>query len=650
MDRSIPMWSALLMTMTLAGTVSIANAAPAADQDPIAWVRRDKIRMGWTPERFDQYQMMVDAGMNAVMPRLELDVTVDYDPAKFEEPLSKNDAQIMKDLRHGSHLAKQVGLRYFHCLNLAAESQTYEIGFKDNPARYDDGILPSPVDPVYWKRTILDRTDRALRLLNDADEYAVDGVIIDPEMYALGGGGLPGNPDYGAYAFDTFLQETGKAAPADVKDVAARQKWIKDQGLQKAYEQWQFDRVRDFGRQFRDLVHHYRPNAVVGYIIYEDKMWFNAMAAGMTSKKIPVFIGPETTYSGVMDQNMVKYLAGIQKAVGVPCLLTPGVDMGIKSGQIPREMLNVLPGNIYQRCQYSAGYWVYAIYNFGNTAEQQGAFFGALKIVNNALNEQARTGKVVASLKAAPLPVATPPGFKSLLKEAAKWQPLPANTPHPTLPFEAAKLRGPCTALLWPKAGQEQSITIRSIKFGAYLDSCTVNLFNADGSPIIENVIPMNGTGVFRMPDAAGSFCAELMTAGWNGYAIEEVNCPMMLAPQLPDASGAKPPHMLGLNAQKASAGRFYFYVPAGKKTITMRLLGRPGEREDYTLIGPSGRAAHVWKSPKQLQTDMIPVTQSGIWCMQVDYLLNDGGFELMDLPNYFALRPQDVRVPSSEK
>jgi hypothetical protein len=35
---------------------------------------------------------------------------------------------------------------------------------------------------------------------------------------------------------------------------------------------------------------------------------------------------------------------------------------------------------------------------------------------------------------------------------------------------------------------------------------------------------------------------------------------------------------------------------------------------------------------------------------MQVDYLINDGGFELVDLPNFFALRPQDVMLPPESK
>ena len=149
--------------LCLAGIMLALIAVPSRAETPapktspaIAWVYKDKIRMGWSPERWDQYQMMRDAGMNAVMPRLELDVPMDDKVHAFDEMLSDHDRQIVADLQKGSALSKQLGLKYFHCLNFAADSQTYEGGTRNNPARYNDGNLPSPVDPIYWKRSISD--------------------------------------------------------------------------------------------------------------------------------------------------------------------------------------------------------------------------------------------------------------------------------------------------------------------------------------------------------------------------------------------------------------------------------------------------------------------------------------------------------------
>lgn len=638
--------------MGLMGVAVLSNSVMAAEQgnvNPLHWIEREKIRMGWTPERFEQYGMMKQAGMNAVMPRLELDVTTVYDPSKVSVALSERDGQIMSDLLKGSSLAKELGLHYFHCLGIACESQTYIEGFKDNPARFNDGTIPSPVDPVYWKRVILDRADRALRLLADRDKYALDAIIIDPEMYALNAS-LPGEADYGTFAFEKFMKETGRRIPAEARDVASRRKWLEDQKLDAEYVRWQFNCVRDFGKQLRELVDKYRPDVILGYIIYEDRMWFNAMAAGLSTEAVPVFVGPESTYSGVMDQSMIDYIASMKASIGVPCFLTPGVDMGLAGGKVPHERLKVLEGNVYQRCRHSAGYFVYAIYNFGNTDEEQGAFFNSLKVINDALDEQAKTGKASAVLKAAPLPVAVPKGFESLLAEAARMKPVPMDVPRARFPFEAPKLRawyaadlpgpiGSYVLLLWPDPHQRQAVTIRTIKLGNYVDPCAVQLFTGQGSLIWDTPVANNERRALWLPDAAGTFCAQLMGAGSNAFTIEQVDCPAMIYAE----------ELLAVNAQKGPAGRFYFYVPQDRRQFGLKLIGDGSETADYTLFDSAGRAVRQWKTLKQTQTENIAVTQPGIWCIQVDYLLDDGGFGLVDLPNLFALRPEDVRIPTRQ-
>jgi len=617
--------AAALSVLMVASIFAEAKTSKAID-----WVYRDKIRMGWTPERYEQYQMMKDAGMNAVMPRLELDVPMDDQPHAFDKPLSDHDAQIIADLLKGSALAKQLGLKYFHCLNFAADSQTYDGGTRDNSARYNDGNLPSPVDPVFFKRTILDRIDRTLKLLGDKDKYALDAVIIDPEMYALAGA-LPGDPDYGKFAFEQYLKEAKKTAPAGATDVASRKQWLEDQKLDKAYVQWQFDRIKHFGNQLRDLVQKTRPDAILGYIIYEDRMWFHAMAAGLTSPEIPVFIGPESTYSGVMDKSMINYFADMRKSIGVPCLLVPGIDIGLVNKQVPAERLKVLEGNVYQRCQHSEGYWVYAIYNFGNTPDEQAAFFSTLKKIDDALNETARTGKVVASLKAAPLPVILPAGFEEMLKIASTMKPVANVTPSTS--FEVPMLRGSYVLLSWPEKGERQSFTISVTKLGNYLDNGSMQTFNNTGALLQENPVPHDTRRVFWIPDAAGAPCPTAITASQNRWIIEAFTGKVMLY------TG----DVLAVNAGNAPGGKYYFYVPEDRKEFGLSLIGDRGETADYSLFDPSGAKVKSWEKLGANTKEVIPVTKGGVWCISVDHLVDDGGFGLTDLPNFFALRPQDV-------
>lgn len=624
-------FTSMLLGASVMSTATIAIAAEPIDE--IQWVYKDKLRLGWTPDRYSQYQVMADAGMNAVMPRLELDVTPDYDPAKFDQPLSGNDAQIMADLLKGSALAKEVGLHYFHCLGIACERQTFEGGAYQNDARFNDDRLPSPLDKVYWKRTITDRVDRALRLLADRDKYQLDAIIIDPEMYAFDGA-LHSEADYGTFAFNLWQKESGQSAPAGVKDVESRRKWLSDKGLAQQYIDWQFEKVEEIGRELREQVDEVRPDLIIGYVIYEDRMWFNAMAAGMTRDDLPVFIGPESTYSGVMDDSMVDYFNRMQASIKVPCMLVPGLQLGLVKGEPPLKMLSVLKGNLYQRCQHVPGYWVWAIYNLG-TDEQQGAFFSMLKEVNDALDRQAATGEVNTALQAGPLPVEVPPYFADMLAKGARMKPLPAGTAMARLPFEAPQLRGTYMLMLWPRQGEREAITVRSIKLGNYLDRTESMLFGHDGTPLYDGPTELGQTRQIQLMDAAAPFSANLMGAGYNSYAIEAVDCPAMIY-----ADG-----LLEVNAQKGSAGRYYFYVPADRKEFTMKVFATAGEPADYTLFDAAGNKVKVWKDHKELTTETFQVTTPGVWCMQVDYLLDDGGFGLVDLPNFFAIKPEDVHV-----
>jgi len=126
-----------------------------------------------------------------------------------------------------------------------------------------------------------------------------------------------------------------------------------------------------------------------------------------------------------------------------------------------------------------------------------------------------------------------------------------------------------------------------------------------------------------------------LIGAGQNAFAVESVDCPAMIYTN----------NLLELNSQQASAGRYYFYVPPGRKEFTMKVLGHGAETADYTLYDSAGKTVKVWKTHTANTTEVIPVTQTGVWCMQVDFLVDDGGFGLVDLPNLFALKPEDVMV-----
>ncbi len=625
-------WQVILCVLS----VGFAGKALADGESSLSsWVRREKIRMGWGPA-LEQYRAMAKSGMNAVMPRLELDAVVDYNSADAERPLSKRDANVIREIRAGARKAKILGLKYFYCLDIAAEYQTVAVGFKNNPARFNDGKLPSLVDKIYWKRAILQRVHRVLDLLDDDNIYALDGVIIDPEMYTLSAA-VPHGADYGKYAFETFLKEISKPIPENVKGVKIRKRWLMKNNLNEQFLKWQFERIASMARELRELVHFRRPDAILGFIIYKNELWFNAIAKGLATKKIPVFIGPESTYSGVMDNSFIRYVNSIRENVAVPCFIVPGVRMGIENNVIPRKLLRVLEGNIYRRCLYTDGYWVWAIYRFGNE-QQQSIFFETLSRINCALDVLARTGKIDNKLKAMPLPIMIPGEFASLLKQAKYLKPIHLEIPYSKADFKVPHLRDPHILVLWPDSDKRTSVKIRVVKLGNYLDVGNIQIFDEQGRLIWQDSIPPNTSKIFCIPQTSSKIYFIVISAGMNAYRIENISCPALLI----NSKG------ISVNA-RGFAGRFFFFVPQNRKTFSIKLSGHPIETASYILYDSQGHIVKQWKKLTQSKIFSVKVTCPGIWRLDIDDVVDDAGFKLIDLPNIFAFRAKDIRIANKE-
>ena len=619
------LWPAVSAAWLLLASSSLVGA-----EDPLAWVRRDKIRMGWSPAKLADYEAMARAGMNAVMPRLELDADVTYDPSTAAVPRSDNDRQIVEKLRASSRKARSTGLRYFHCLDIAAQAQTWRVGFEDNPARFNDGYLPSPIDPVYWRRAIVQRVQRALDLL-EGDAYALDAVIVDPEMYSLHAS-VPGGVDYGRFAFETYLKDRGKTGPENVDKPDARRRWLVDHKLDADYFAWQHQRTAALAGMLRRTVHARRPNAILGFIIYKNRPWFNAMAEGLSAPDRPVFIGPETTYSGVMDDSFIEYVRSVRKSVKVPCLLVPGVRMGLEGGRIPEAVNKVLPGNLYRRCQHCEGYWVWSVYRFGQ-GDQQRAFFSVLHRVNDALDEQAKTARLDEALRAAPLPVELPADLRERLSAAAKLRPIDAATPRQDLPFAPPRLRGIHTLVLWPRPGRDTTLAIHALKLGNLLAATTLQVFSPTGRSVWADTIAPRTSKVIRVPVREPGPYAVVISAGMNAYRIDNVSCPAMIW---------QGKNGVSVNA-RGLAGRFYFHVPAGLRQFTITVRGIKTEYADYVLRDPHGQAVQRFETVMRSTDRKIDVTAPGVWSIEVGRVIDDAGFSLVDLPNRFALRARDV-------
>ena len=192
--------------------------------------------------------------------------------------------------------------------------------------------------------------------------------------------------------------------------------------------------------------------------------------------------------------------------------------------------------------------------------------------------------------------------------------------------------------VLWPEPQQAASVSITALQLGVYLDQCDVTLFDQKGSVVCKDFTPIGRMTEFKTPDATPGVVGVVASAGWNAFAVEKSNSPLMIVPD----------DFLTVNAQRGLAGRFYFYVPENCPSFKITLQGDPGEYVDYTLFDAANQPAFEVRQLKATATQEIPVTKAGIWCVEVDNAIDDAGFKLEGIPNVFALRPEHIRIPQT--
>jgi hypothetical protein len=215
---------------------AVASAADGAIRDfgretesalspNLMWIAGEKIRAGYNYNAStDHYPIAKASGMNTIISRLEIANDPGGDVALLDTltpAARKPDAlQSYEMIEPSSRLAKKHGLHWLFMLNLAASTGNYDDGVRDNSRRFNNGKLPAPTDEIYWTRVVENRFLRVAEMLQ-GDAYQIDGFLIDPEMYALGGATPPGL-DVGDYALGQFLAAEDRAIAFKQMSIRAR--------------------------------------------------------------------------------------------------------------------------------------------------------------------------------------------------------------------------------------------------------------------------------------------------------------------------------------------------------------------------------------------------------------------------------------------
>jgi len=277
--------------------------------------------------------------------------------------------------------------------------------------------------------------------------------------------------------------------------------------------------------------------------------------------------------------------------------------------------------------------------SFGH-GEKSRPIIELLKTVNRELDRAATApGGYTSPLKPAPLPVGRPLHLQDTLLAARSWMPIaraavPAGAPKST----GMCLRGLHTFVFAAEKGDRIEFDITNIQLGHYLSPTAVDCYRPDGSRVSFLDIPLHARKTVAVTaDAAGAWVLAV-TSHNNAFRVLPLSRKSVLY---------SPAEISGCTAGD-QAYRYFFYVPRQTRTFRLRMAGCGGETATFRVFAPDDTLIVEEKDLGKEVTRRIDARPlaGAVWRLDVSDIVEDHGFQLMDIPNIFAARPDQLLVP----
>ncbi len=603
------------------------------------WIQRERIRGAYFHNNLgrDHLEALKANGCNTLLTKFA-QLSIDLPPEAVER------------VKLYAQWSEELGLHFLPIVNLLGGSpeRKYLATTKRRETDAKGRVYaktPCPLDRGFWQAAYEKRGKLMASLSQDC---AIDGFVLDPEMYGadhtiFGGGGC-----FCDECFREFYQAQGLQAP-DVP-AAERAQALKAAKLERKYREWQIDTVAQMAAESRKAIHAINPRLVLGVLLLDYDVWcMDGWRRGLGTAASPVIAFSEITYGS----GYTKYVDDQVKLYGEQggrIVFCPGLWLN-------KFLAQEVPGHLYEMAAHSAGYWLYTTYSLARPPEKlsagyalpetQEAYWAAIKRANEELDRRAAAG----------------PGYRSRLKvenapamervQAAgvhkplveKLKPVPGAEPEPRdLKAPATQVRGSARYLIQAEAGERIRIRMKSVKLGNYQDEGAYALLARARKVVKSGELSLQrATEVALEPKQAGLY--ELLVLGRSNpfYAAIDARHAVLEVP-------AKGLHLL------AKCTRMYFWVPAGVSSFEMKVSGTgAGETAKLTVYRPTGEVAgeaDTEGGPKaELRLTAAPEEQSAVWSLVVEKG-KEGIFEDATLhvdpkiPPYLSDRPGALLVP----
>ena len=613
----------------------------------IQWIAQQRFRGAYNYSfEIPWFAEAKEAGVNAVITRLE----IPNSPQQAEELRNSggDNFWMIRDLdkvKATGKAAKQHGLHLLVMVNMGATRVTIDDGFRNNPRRYNNGTDFSPIDDIYWKRVI---ENRLLWLADTLDDNScqLDGFMIDPEMYGAGARHGP-DIDYGDFAMRQFTEAIDIKLDFESLSIAERARSIDYKQLTDRFRQFQFERLRSLSQQTRERLQAKIPDAIMGFFVWRNTLWYQAVAAGFSTPEVPCVVATESTYPGTFDDLFLSYTQQVRDQAEVPILFIPGVAT---FGGNSTEYLTAIAANSYHRAIHTEGYWIYAFGLFGDTADQRRPYLQAFTKTNRELEQWTmarQQGRAYQSiLEPTPVPLDIPVELYSRIVDVRRWRPLtpdelPADPPAAT----PLVLRGKQTFFIQAKRGQKLSMDIRTVKLGSYTAPTICRFFRPDMTSMDTPQIPPGEQRQVEVIADVDGFWACVVGSLNNAFEVTPLSTTAAIWPTQEDGVWA-----CSSNQTKLPR-RFFFVVPDRVENFTVNFFAEPTEPATFRLFHPDGQLLKEHIRLTELATDDVrvdPDMKARVWWIETDNAVEDHTFSVIVPGGRYvvAARPEQLLIP----